>query len=68
MLNWIEAEFMALRYFVPNGSDYRTHAEQGAAIRGYVTWRNRRATPKRDFAIDSKIRTRPPARYTANVA
>ena len=56
-LNWIEAEFMALRYFALNGSDYATHAERGAAIRGYVTWRNRRATPKRDFAIDSKNRT-----------
>jgi transposase len=67
-LNWIEAEFMALRYFVLNGSDYQTHTEQSAAIRGYVTWRNRRATPKRDFAIDSKIRTRPPAHYQANVA
>jgi transposase len=67
-LNWIEAEFMALRYFTLNNSDYATHAEQGAAISSYITWRNRRATPKRDFAIDSKIRTRPPARYQANVA
>jgi transposase len=67
-LNWIEAEFMALRYFTLNNSDYATHAEQAAAIRDYVRWRNQRATPKRDFAIDSKIRTRPPARYQANVA
>jgi transposase len=67
-LNWIEAEFMALRYFALNGSDYRTHTEQATAIRSYIRWHNRRATPKRDFAIDSKIRIRPPARYQANVA
>ncbi|CCH19889.1 Putative transposase [Micromonospora lupini str. Lupac 08] len=26
-LNWIEAEFAALRYFALNGTDHRTHAE-----------------------------------------
>lgn len=55
-LNWIEAEFTALRYFTLNGSDYTSHPEQAAAIRNYARWRNRRATPKRDFAIDSPIR------------
>jgi transposase len=56
-LNWIESEFAALRYFALNGTDHRTHAEQGDAIAGYVRWRNARAQPKRDFAPDSVIRT-----------
>lgn len=55
-LNWIECEFSALRYFVLNGSDHRSHHEQNRAIRAYLRWRNAHATPKRDFAIDSKIR------------
>jgi transposase len=56
-LNWIEAEFAALRYFALNGTDHRTHAEQAEAIAGYIRWRNARAQPKRDFAPDSVIRT-----------
>ena len=39
-LNWIESEFAALRYFALNGTDHRTHAEQGEAIAGYIRWRN----------------------------
>lgn len=64
-LNWIECEFTALRYFTLDGSDYPSHAAQETAIAGYVRWRNRRARPKRHFAIDSKIR-RPD--YLPNVA
>lgn len=64
-LNWIECEFTALRYFTLDGSDYPTHADQEAAIAGYVRWRNRRAQPKRHFAVGSKIR-RPD--YLPNVA
>lgn len=56
-LNWIEAEFAALRYFALNGSDYRTHAEQGKAIGNYIRWRNQEAKPKTNFAINSKIRS-----------
>jgi transposase len=56
-LNWIEAEFAALRYFALNGTDHRSHAEQNAAIAGYVRWRNARAQPKVNFATDSPIRT-----------
>jgi transposase len=56
-LNWIEPEFAALRYFALGGTDHRTHAEQGAAIAGYLRWRNARAEPKRDFAPGSVIRT-----------
>ena len=56
-LNWIEAEFAALRYFALNGTDYRSHDEQNAAIAAYVRWRNARAEPKRAFAPDSPIRS-----------
>jgi transposase len=64
-LNWIECEFTALRYFTLDGSDYPSHAAQEAAIAGYVRWCNKRAKPKRRFAVDSKIR-RPD--YLPNVA
>jgi transposase len=67
-LNWIEAEFTALRHFVLNNSDYRTHTEQAAAIRAYIRWKNRRATPKRNFAINSAIRAHPQEDYLHNVA
>ena len=56
-LNWIEPEFAALRYFALNGTDHRTHAEQGDAIARYLRWRNARAEAKRDFASHSVIRT-----------
>ena len=56
-LNWIEAEFAALRYFALNGTDHRSHAEQNVAIAGYVRWHNLRAPPKANFAPDSPIRT-----------
>lgn len=55
-LNWIESEFAALRYFALNGSDYRSHEEQNAAIGAYLRRRNSRAQPKTHFAINSKIR------------
>jgi len=35
-MNWIEAEFTALRYFTVDGSDQSSHAEQKAAIAGYI--------------------------------
>ena len=56
-LNWIETEFASLRYFALNGTDHRTHAEQNAAIAGYVRWHNTHAQPKVNFAIGSPIRT-----------
>ena len=64
-LNWIEAEFTALRYFTLDGSDYPSHAAQELAIARYIRWANQRATPKRRFAVNSKIR-RPD--YLPNVA
>ncbi len=55
-LNWIESEFQALRYFTLDGTDYPDHAAQEAAIAGYIRWKNKRAQPKRHFAVRSKIR------------
>jgi hypothetical protein len=55
-LNWIEAEFAAVRYFALGGTDHRSHAEQAAAIGAYIRWRNHRAKPKTGFATNSKIR------------
>ncbi|MFB9964023.1 IS630 family transposase [Sinosporangium siamense] len=65
-LNWIESEFAALRYFALNGTDHRSHTEQGEAIAGYVRRRNARAVPKRDFAPGSVIRSW--TGYKTNVA
>ena len=42
-LNRIEAQFTALRYFALDGTDHRTHQEQGSMIRRYIAWRNRNA-------------------------
>ncbi|WP_245676927.1 IS630 family transposase [Nocardia acidivorans] len=55
-LNWIESEFAALRYFALNGTDHRSHNEQDAAIGAYIRWHNQHAKPKREFAVNSKIR------------
>ncbi len=56
-LNWIESEFAALRYFALNGTDHHSHTEQNTAIASYVRWRNTRARPKVNFAVNSPIRT-----------
>jgi transposase len=42
-LNRIEPQFTALRYFALDGTDHRSHAEQGRMIRRYINWRNRNA-------------------------
>ena len=54
-LNWIEAEFAALRYFALNGTDHPATPIR-SRIGAYIRWRNRRAKPKDSFATDSKIR------------
>jgi hypothetical protein len=64
-LNWIEAEFTALRYFTLDGSDDPLPRRPAGRDRGYIRWANRRARPKRGFAVGSKIR-RPD--YLPNVA
>ena len=56
-LNWIEAEFAALRYFALNGTDHRSHTEQNAAIAGYVRWHN--ARPNRRSTSPSTHRSEP---------
>jgi transposase len=56
-LNWIESEFAALRYFALNGTDHRSHAEQNAAIAGYVRHHNKQARAKTNFATSSPIRS-----------
>ena len=56
-LNWIEAEFAALRYFALGGTDHRSHTEQNSAINAYIRWHNTQAQPKTGFATDSPIRT-----------
>ncbi|EEP70581.1 hypothetical protein MCAG_00908 [Micromonospora sp. ATCC 39149] len=55
-LNWIQAEFAAVRYLALNGTAHRTHTEQDTAIGAYIRWRNQHARPKTGFAINSKIR------------
>jgi transposase len=42
-MNRIEAQFAALRYFTLDGTDHRSHEEQGRMIRRYIAWRNRHA-------------------------
>ena len=46
-LNRIESQFTALKKFALQPSDYRSHAEQEAAIESYLTWPNRH----RDLSI-----------------
>jgi transposase len=40
-LNRIECHFTALKKFALETSDFRSHADQQAAIESYLTWRNR---------------------------
>ncbi len=47
LLNRIEAQFQALRYFTLDGTDHRSHEEQNSMIRRYIIWRNRNAHDKR---------------------
>jgi hypothetical protein len=49
-LNWIESEFAALRYVALKGTDHRSHAEQNAAIAGYVRHHNKQAQKLRPAA------------------
>jgi transposase len=46
-LNRIEAPFTALRYFALDGTDHRSHKEQGSMICRYIIWRNRHADDTR---------------------
>jgi len=46
-LNRIEAQFTALRYFAPDGTDHEAHREQASMIRRYIIWRNNHAYDER---------------------
>jgi transposase len=46
-LNRIEAQFTALRYSALDGTDHRSHKEQGSMIRRYIICRNRHADDTR---------------------
>jgi hypothetical protein len=47
LLNRVEAQFTALRYFALDGTDHATHEEQGSMIRRYIIWRNNHAYDER---------------------
>lgn len=54
-LNWIEADFAAVRYFALSSTDHHSHPEQDATIGYYLRWHNHRARPKTAFAPNPKI-------------
>ena len=47
LVNRIEAQFTALRYFALDGTDHASHREQGSMIRRYIIWRNNHAYDER---------------------
>ena len=59
-LNLIECQFQALRSFALNGSDYRSHAEQDAAILAYLAWHNEHAHPAKQWRIKAEVHHSPP--------
>jgi transposase len=54
-LNLIECQFQALRRFALTGSDYASHAEQGAAIHAYLRWHNRNCRPAKPWRIKAEV-------------
>ena len=60
-LNLIECQFMALRRFVLNGSDYASHAEQDAAIQAYLRWHRRTCRPAKPWRIKAEVHHSTPA-------
>jgi transposase len=54
-LNLIECQFQALRAFALNGSDYRSHAEQDAAILAYLAWHNENSQPAKPWRIKAEV-------------
>lgn len=43
-LNHIELQFTGLCFFALDGTDHRSHREQGSMILRYIAWRNHHAT------------------------
>jgi len=54
-LNLIECQFQALRRFALNGTDFASHAEQGAAIHAYIRWHDRNARPAKPWRIKAEV-------------
>jgi len=54
-LNLIECQFQALRRFALNGTDYRSHVEQDAAIHAYLRWHNRNSRPAKPWRIKAEV-------------
>jgi transposase len=56
-LNRIECQFTALRYFMLDGTDHRSHEEQNSMIRRYIAWRNRHKDNEalRDISMRAKV-------------
>jgi transposase len=54
-LNLIECQFQALRRFALNGTDFASHAEQDAAIHGYLRWHDRNARPAKPWRIKAEV-------------
>jgi hypothetical protein len=47
VVNRVEAQFTALRYFALDGTDHASHKEQASMIRRYIIWRNNRVCDER---------------------
>ncbi len=47
MLNRIEAQFIALRYYALDSTSHASHKEQASMIRPYIIWRNNHAHDER---------------------
>jgi transposase len=60
-LNLIECQFQALRRFTLTGTDYASHAEQGAAIHAYLRWHDRNARPAKPWRIKAEVHHSLPA-------
>jgi transposase len=60
-LNLIECQFQALRRFALAGSDYASHAEQGAAIHAYLRWHDRNCRPAKPWRIKAEVHHSLPA-------
>ena len=54
-LNLIECQFQALRSFALNGSDYRSHAEQDAAILAYLALAQPQRRPAKPWRIKAEV-------------
>jgi hypothetical protein len=57
LLNRIEAQFTALRYFALDGADHADHKGQGSMIRRYIIWRNRHADDRRLRVVVDRANT-----------